>query len=124
MLADGLIPTSATLFDKAHYSTRLKKHPPLTELITSHRIDTIGHEVLQPKGPLNPKAIEHIVTLELRQKATGASSSTMRAPRAAHPTQTCATITYLTQAIERHEAQLHGMRNWMGSKAADDHHMG
>ena len=45
-------------------------HPTLlTELIASHGIDTTGQEVLQPKGPLNPKAIERIVTLELREEA-------------------------------------------------------
>ena len=40
-------------------------HPTLlTELIMSQDIDTTGQEVLQPKSPLNPKAIERIVTLE------------------------------------------------------------
>ena len=38
----------------------------LTELIASHEIDTISQKVLQPKGLLNPKAIEHIVTLDLQ----------------------------------------------------------
>ena len=47
----------------------------LMELITSQGIDTTGEEVLQPKSPFNPKAIERIVTLEVRQKATGSSSS-------------------------------------------------
>ena len=43
-------------------------HPTLLiELIVSHGINTIGHEVLQPKSPPSPKAIEWIVTLELRQ---------------------------------------------------------
>ena len=51
-------------------------HPTLlTELIAFHGINTTGHEVLQPMGPLNPKAIVRIVTFELRQEATGASSS-------------------------------------------------
>ena len=80
-------------------------HPTLlTELIASHGIDTTGHEVLQPKGPLNPKAIECIVTLELRQEATGASFSDAQALRPERPTQTCATIADLTWAVERHEA--------------------
>ena len=80
-------------------------------LITSHGIDTTGHEVLQPKGSLNLKAIERIVTLELRQEATGASSSGARAPRPAHPTQTRATISDLAQAVERQEAQVEGMQH-------------
>ena len=71
------------------------------ELTASHRIDTKGEEVLQPKGSLNPKAIERIVTLEEWQEATGASSSRSRAPRLARPTQTRATITDLAWAIER-----------------------
>ena len=51
-------------------------HPTLlTELIASYGIDTTGQEVLQPKYSLNPKEIEWIVTLELIQKATGASYS-------------------------------------------------
>ena len=41
-------------------------HPTLlTELIASQGIDTTSQEVLQPKGPLNLKAIEQIVTFEL-----------------------------------------------------------
>ena len=47
----------------------------LTELIATHGIDTTGAEVLQPKGPLNQKAIELIIMTELRHEATGASSS-------------------------------------------------
>ena len=47
----------------------------------------------QPKDPLNLKAIERIVTLEVQKEAIGASSSGARAPRPARPTQTCATIT-------------------------------
>ena len=39
-----------------------------------HQSDTIGYKVLQPKRPLNPKAIERIVTLEFRQEAIDASS--------------------------------------------------
>ena len=58
----------------------------LMELIAYHEIDTTGQEVLQLKGSLNPKTIEHIVTLELRPKATDVSSSGARAPRPAHPT--------------------------------------
>ena len=38
----------------------------LMELIASHGIDTIGQEVLKPKDPLDPKAIECIVTLKVR----------------------------------------------------------
>ena len=57
-------------------------HPTLlTELITYQGIDTMGKEVLRPKGPLKPKAIEQIVMLEVRQEATGTSSSGARAPR-------------------------------------------
>ena len=42
-------------------------HPTLlTKLITSQGIDTTGQEVLQPKSPRNPNAIERIVTLELQ----------------------------------------------------------
>ena len=41
-------------------------HPTLlTKLIVSHGIDTTGQEVLQAKGLLNLKAIEHIVILKL-----------------------------------------------------------
>ena len=70
------------------------------------------------------KAIECIVTLEVRQEATGASSSGEWAPRLARPTQAYTTITDLARAIERQEAQLHGMRNWMATKAAYDRSMG
>ena len=50
-------------------------HPTqLTDLIASHGINTTGQEVLQPKSPLNPKAIKRIMTLELRQEAIEASS--------------------------------------------------
>ena len=72
-------------------------HPTLlTELIAVHGIDTTGSEVLQPKGPLNQKAIEHIIINELRQEATGASSSGARVPRLTRPTQTYAPIADLT----------------------------
>ena len=84
----------------------------------------MGQEILQPKGQLNPKAIERIVTLEVRQEATATSSSGARTPRPAQPTQTHATITNLAEAIECQEAQLHGMRNWMAAKAAYDCNMG
>ena len=51
-------------------------HPMLLiKLIASHDINTISQKVLQPKAPFNPKAIEWIMTLELRQEATRASSS-------------------------------------------------
>ena len=56
------------------------------ELIVSYGIDTTGQKVLQAKGLLNPKAIERIVILELRQEATGASSSGAQAPCPALPT--------------------------------------
>ena len=74
--------------------------------------------MLQPKGPLNPKTIERIVTLEVRQEATVASSSDVRALCPTRPTQIRATITNLAWAVECQEAQLHGMRNWMAAKAA------
>ena len=58
-------------------------HPTLiTELIASHGMDTTYHEVLQPNGSLNPKAIERISSLDLRQEVTGASSSGARGPLA------------------------------------------
>ena len=42
-------------------------HPTLLiELIAAHGIDTMGSKVLQTKGPLNQKAIEHIIITELR----------------------------------------------------------
>ena len=42
-------------------------HPTLLiELIVSHGINDIGYEVLQPKSLLNQRAIEQIMTLELR----------------------------------------------------------
>ena len=42
-------------------------HPTLlTKLIAAHRVDTIGSEVLQQKGPLNQKAIECIIMIEIR----------------------------------------------------------
>ena len=50
---------------------------------------------------------------ELREEVMGASSS-----------QTRATIADLTRAVERHEAQLHGIRNWMAAKAAYDRSIG
>ena len=94
-------------------------HPTLlTELIASHGIDTGGAEILQPKGSLHQKAIKRIMVHELREEVTGASSSGARAPQAS------TTIADLTRAVERHEAQLHGMRNWMAVKAANDHSMG
>ena len=100
-------------------------HPTLIiELIASHGINTTNHEVLQAKGASNPKAIERISSLDLRQEAIRASSSGARAPRPAHTTQTRATIADLTRAVELYEAQLHGMRNWMAAKAAYDHRMG
>ena len=100
-------------------------HPILlTELIAAHGIDTTGAEVLQPNGPLNEKAIEYILMSDLRQEVIGASSSGARAPRPARPPQTQATIADLTRAVERHEAQLHGMRNWMAAKSAYDHSIG
>ena len=71
----------------------------LMELIVSQGIDTTGQEVLQAKGPFNLKAIERVVTLEVRLEATGASSSGARAPRPARLTQTRATITDLARAI-------------------------
>ena len=68
-------------------------HPTvLTELITSQVIDTTCQEVLQPKSPLNLKVIEQIMTLELRQEATGVSSSSACAPRLARLCQPQATI--------------------------------
>ena len=87
-------------------------HPMLlTELIACHGIDTTSQEVLQPKSPLNPKAIEWIVTLELRQEATRASSSATQAPRPARPSQPRATITELARAYEKQEAQIQGMKS-------------
>ena len=62
--------------------------------------------------------------MELRQEATGASFLGARAPCPTRPTQTRATIADLTRAIKHHEAQLHGMRNWMAAKAAYDYSMG
>ena len=62
--------------------------------------------------------------IELRQEVTGASSSGARAPCPTRPPQSWATITDLTRAVERHEAQLHGMRNWMAAKATYDRNMG
>ena len=53
-----------------------------------------------------------------------ASSSGTRTPRPARASQTRPTIADLTLAVERHEAQLHGMRNWIAAKAAYDHSMG
>ena len=82
-------------------------HPTLpTELITSYGIDTTGSKVLQPKGSLNQRAIECIITQELRQEATRANSSCARALRLARLTQTRATIANLTRAVEHHVAQL------------------
>ena len=72
----------------------------------SQGIDTTDQEVLQSKSPLYPKAIEWIVTLKLRQEATGASSSGTRAPRPTRPSQPWATITDLAWAYERQEAQI------------------
>ena len=100
-------------------------HPTwLTELIATQGIDTTGQEVLQPKGSLNLKAIERIVTLEMRKEATRANSSSAWTPRPARSTQTRATITDLAWAVERQEAQLHVMRNWMAAKAVYDRSMG
>ena len=87
-------------------------------------IDTTGSEVLQPKGPLNQRAIESIITQKLRQEAIGARFSGAWAPHLAHPTQTRSTVSNLTRAVERHEAWLHGMRNSMAAKAAYDCSMG
>ena len=84
----------------------------------------MGSEVLHLKGPLNQKAIECIIMTEIRQEATGASSSDARAPCPASPTQSRDTIADLTRVVERHEAQLHGMRNWMAAKAAYNRSMG
>ena len=67
-------------------------------------MDTTSQEVLQPKSSLNPKAIEQIVTLELRQEATGASSSGARALRLARPSQANTTIIDLALVVERQEA--------------------
>ena len=79
-------------------------HPTmLTELIASHDIDTTGQEVLPPKSPFNPKAIEQILTLELRQEATGVSSSGTRAHRPTRPSQPRVTIADLGRAYERQE---------------------
>ena len=100
-------------------------HPTLlTELIASHDINTEGTEVLQPKGSLHQKGIERILVHDLREEATGASSSGARAHRPARASKTRPTIANLTSAVERHEAQLHGMRNWMVAKAAYDRSMG
>ena len=100
-------------------------HPTLlTELIASHGIDTVGAEILQPKGPLHRKGIKHIMIHELREDVTGASSFGAKAPYPARPPQTCPTIADLTRAIECHKAQLHGIRNWMVAKAAYDRNMG
>ena len=96
-------------------------HPTLLiELIASRGIDTRGAEILQPKGLLHQKVIERIMVHELREEVMGASSSSARALLQARAPQTCATIANLTRVIERHEAQLHGMRNWMAAKAAYD----
>ena len=100
-------------------------HPTLlTKLIASHGIDTTSQEVLQPKGPLNSKAIKRIVRFEVLQEASGASSSGAWAPHPARPTQTNATITDLARVVECQEAQLYGMRNWMAAEAAYDRSMG
>ena len=100
-------------------------HPTLlTELIASHGIDTRGAEILQPKGLFHQEVIERIMVHELREEVTGASSSNAWAPGPVRAPQTRATIAYLTRAVERHEAQLHGMRNWMAAKAAYDRSMG
>ena len=93
----------------------------LMELIASQGIDTTGQEVLQPKSLLNLKAIERIVTLEMQHEGTRASSSGTRAPRPARPSQPQATITDLARVVERQEAQIQGMRNWMATKVAYDH---
>ena len=100
-------------------------HPTLlTELIASQGIPTEGTEILQPKGPLNQKGIERILIHDIREEVTGASSSRARAPRPAQASQTSPTIADLARAVERHGAQLHGMRNWMAAKAAYDRSMG
>ena len=59
----------------------------LIELIASHGINATGQEVLQPKSSLYLKVIMRIVTLKLRQEATGASSSGTRALRLDRPSQ-------------------------------------
>ena len=100
-------------------------HPTLLiELIASHNINTEGTKVLQPKGLLHQRGIERILVHDLREEVTGASSSGAWAPRPKRAPQTRPTIADLTRAVERHEAQLHGMRNWMAAKAAYDRSMG
>ena len=101
-----------------------KRSTLLNELIASHNINIEGAEILQPKVLLNQKAIERIMIHELREEVMVASSSGARAPHPARASQPRATIAELARAVECHEAQLHGMKNWMVAQAAYECNMG
>ena len=88
-------------------------------------LSTLGKEILQPKNPLNRRAIERIMRAEgggdraragsSRGERGGAGSSFLPV------TQTKATFADLKKAIDRQEVEMQGLKYWLIHKAAHDH---
>ena len=86
----------------------------VTKLIAATGLSTSGQEVVQPKKPLNPQAIEHI--MKNKSGGKGDASSSQPSQRAAGK----GTMGDLARRVEDEQMEIQGMKYWMPEKAAYD----
>ena len=104
----------------------LGMHPTLvTELIVATSLSTIGQEILQPKNPLNRKAIDRIMRVDEGGDEAGTGSSKGDwggVCSSSRPTiQTKATLADLARIVDRQEDEMQGLKYWLMQKAVHDH---
>ena len=76
-------------------------HPTLvTELIAATSLSTLSQEILQPKNPLNRKAIEWIMRADGGGDGGGAGTSGTGSSQQARLAKTRATITDLARVVD------------------------